>query len=61
MFTQSWKFPVCVWRMLKYNDIWEKLCQTKRGSASTVALLKKRLKTVLNITDLQGNDPLQFS
>lgn len=53
----------CMWSMLEYTDIWEKLSQAKSVSASTVALVKKRLKTqsVLSITNLKGNEPLQFS
>lgn len=48
----------CMWSMLEYTDIWEKLSQTKSVSASIVALVKKRLKTqsVLSITNLKGND-----
>lgn len=69
MFAKSWKFPVCVefvgtyWSMLEYTDIWEQLSQTKSASASAVALVKKRLETqsVLSISNLKGNDPLQFS
>ena len=47
--------------MLKYNDIWEQLSKTKTVSDSTVSLMKERLKTLLSITDLKGNIPLQFS
>lgn len=52
-----------VWSVLEHTDTWEKLSQTKSASASAVALVKKRLKTqsVLSITNLKGNDPLQFS